>query len=393
MQQDERSAPGLDDSPPPQLEDEATFVALGDVHLDTPFAWAPEAVSRMRRNDLRDVLSAAVAVAAEVQADALLLAGDIYEHERVTPDTARFIARVLNGCETQVLVSPGNHDWLAASSVWATAAFEDHVHIFDGRELEPFDVGPTTVWGAAHHQPSGTGNFLDGFHIDRPGFNLALFHGSEKAGFSIEEPEHSGSSKQPHAPFEARQIPNAGLDHAVVGHFHRRREAIHHTYPGNPAPLAFGEPGDGGAVVLHIDAVGGIDRQWRDLSQRSMHDIEIDVSGCLDASAIRDVVAARTGHLEGLIRLNLTGEVEQSIELVDSDLLSAVGASVDHAVVRRSKLRQALDLTTLRGEASVRGQFVRAVLEDPTIDDETRYAVLATGLRALDGRRDLDVAS
>ncbi|MEZ5280755.1 MAG: metallophosphoesterase [Acidimicrobiales bacterium] len=369
-----------------------TFVALGDLHLDTPFAWAPASVGRLRRNDLRDALEASVALCETAGADALLLAGDIYEHDRITPDTARFITRVLNRCSCRVLVAPGNHDWLSPSSVWATADFDDHVHVFDGRSLEPVRIAGVTVWGAAHHSPSGTPGFLDDFRVRGEGPHLGLFHGSEKAGFSIEDRDQSGRSKQPHAPFEASQIPRSGLAHAVVGHFHRRREATHHTYPGNPAPLAFGEQGGGGAVVLGVTPAGAVERAWHSVSARSMHDVEIDVTGCFDASAIRDEVASKTAGLSGLVRLSLTGEIDQSIELVDDDVAAAVSPTIDHVVVRRTKLSQALDFTTLQAEASVRGQFVRSVLYDQRLDEQTRFAVLATGLRALDGRRDLDVS-
>ena len=50
----------------------------------------------------------------------------------------------------------------------------------------------------------------------------------------------------------------------------------------------------------------------------------------------------------------------------------------------------AYDLDRLATESTVRGQFVRLATDD--IDDpELRRQVVTTGLRALDGRRDLEV--
>ncbi len=367
------------------------LVALSDLHLDTPFTWAPEEIGRLRRSDLRQALTTTIALAQRVGADALVLPGDLYEHERANPDTARFLERVLNDAELPVLVAPGNHDPLTPSSVWATTGWAPHVHVFDGRQLEPFALADgLTIWGAAHHRQTGTPGFLETASISGPGVHVALFHGSENSGFQAEGRDEAGRSKQPHAPFDAAMIPEVGLHHAIVGHFHRRREAPHHTYPGNPAPLSFGEPGDGGAVVIDVGSDGHVRRRWYSVSDRPMDDVEIDVTGCGDATAVADAVRLATSTARGLVRVTLTGELSPGVSLVDDELLAVV-EHADHAVLRRRKLWLGYDLELIAAENSVRGAFVRGVRGDESLDEELRADVIATGLRALDGRSDLDV--
>lgn len=364
------------------------LVALSDLHLDTPFAWAPVEIGRLRRQDLRQCLVATLTLAASVGADAVVLAGDIYEHERITPDTTAFLARVLAEVDPlPVLVAPGNHDWYGRTSAWATTSWSPNVHVFDGRRLGPYALRDGLhVWGAAHHAPAHTPGFLDGFRVDRGGVHIGLFHGSERAGIQLE-----GADKEPHAPFEASAIPRTGLHHAIVGHFHRRREGAHHTYPGNPAVLAFGEPGDGGAVIVDIDEHGRVERRWVGVATRHVGDVEVDVTGCADADDVTGRVEAALAGVSGLIRLTLTGELAPEVELVDADLGRLATGAIDHLVVRRAKLRVAYDLDALREEATVRGQFIRNVVADPDLDDDTRHRIITTGLRALDGRTDLDV--
>ncbi len=53
-------------------------------------------------------------------------------------------------------------------------------------------------------------------------------------------------------------------------------------------------------------------------------------------------------------------------------------------------LSVAYDLERLATESTVRGQFVRLATDDIE-DPELRRQVVTTGLRALDGRRDLEV--
>jgi hypothetical protein len=62
---------------------------------------------------------------------------------------------------------------------------------------------------------------------------------------------------------------------------------------------------------------------------------------------------------------------------------------LDGLLVRLGQLRPAYDLATIAEEPTVRGQFVRDVL-DAELDDADRRRVLSIGLRALEGQAELD---
>ena len=125
-----------------------------------------------------------------------------------------------------------------------------------------------TLWGAAHRAPARTLGFLDEFKVDRGGIHLALFHGSERGGFAADEP-----GEQPHAPFDAAQIEAAGLHHALVGHYHRPRDAERYTYPGNPDFLTFGEDAERGAVVVTVLPDGRVERERHRVGMTEAHDL------------------------------------------------------------------------------------------------------------------------
>ena len=59
-------------------------------------------------------------------------------------------------------------------------------------------------------------------------------------------------------------------------------------------------------------------------------------------------------------------------------------------LIRMGRIRPRFDLEAIAKEPTVRGQFVRNVLA-AVMDDEKRQRVLLTGLRALEGKRDLEV--
>lgn len=369
------------------------FVLFADVHLDTPFTWAEPDAARRRRQALRDAVARVVALADEVGADALLCAGDLYEHERFAPDTGAFLRQRFADAGRPVLISPGNHDWYGPESLYATVDWPDHVVVFTQPQLTPVEVGDgVTVWGAAHRAPSGAGDAFDEARADGRGVHLALIHASERSGLAWQ-----GDDKHPHAPFDETRVPDAGFAHALCGHYHRPRAGRWHTYPGNPEPLSFGEDGRRGAVVVDVDADGGIHRDWRVVSETVWHDIEVDVTGCETVddclSRARQAVAGRSG----VVRLTVGGELPPEVPLApDRDLTpTALGAGSPEGpqalVVRSGPLHAAIDVEAVAGQETVAGQFVRDVRADASLDEETRQRVLMVGLRALAGRREVDV--
>ena len=70
--------------------------------------------------------------------------------------------------------------------------------------------------------------------------------------------------------------------------------------------------------------------------------------------------------------------------------LAEVQHSLEGLIIRMSRIRPRFDVAAIAKETTVRGQFVRNVLA-AVMDDEKRQRVLMTGLRALEGKRDLEV--
>ena len=254
---------------------------FADLHLDTAFTWAPSEHARLRRQNLMQTLERIVTATLEQEVDALFCGGDLFEHERISPDTERFLTSAFGELEAiPVFIAPGNHDWLGTRSAYARLEWTKNVHIFVADEFQPVElVDGITLWGAAHRQPAGTGDFFDGFQVDRPGVNLALFHGAERRGFP-------GSASEVHAPFEVESIERSGFDHAFIGHYHMPRHAEWHTYPGNPDPLTFGESGDRGLVIATVGADGSVRRETLQVTCSRVHDVEVDVTDCSDSSPL-----------------------------------------------------------------------------------------------------------
>lgn len=366
------------------------IVHFADLHLDSAFAWceATGDVARRRREALRETLRQIVGLARSTGADALFCGGDLYEHDRVTPDTSKFLQQTFADLEpVRVYIAPGNHDWYGPASIYATEEWSPNVHIFREDSLQPVELATgITLWGGAHLGPANTDNFLgDGFRVSGPGAHFALFHGAEQSWLAAQ-----GKRKKPHAPFETDDVPESGLHHAFLGHYHRPADRRFHTYPGNPDPLQFGEDGTRGPVVATIDAEGSVACERHVVAVTPVHDLRLDVTGLTSRQQIRDALRGMTESLAGLARLTVCGDLEPSLDLQEETIREQLLGCFEAVQIRMSGLPLAYDLEEIRQEPTVRGQFVEDV-QGSDLPEVEKRRVLRMGLRALDGRDDLEV--
>ena len=366
------------------------LLAFSDLHLDAPFARSGPRLARLRRAELRDTLSRIVRLAGDLEVDALLCAGDLYEHELFTPDTVQMLQRVFGEvAPIPVLVAPGNHDWYGAGSIYATAKWSPNVHIFDSENLMAYDgLDGVRIWGFAHTNPSHTINPLEGFRATGTGLHIGLLHGSELAGWANIAKAHP--EKVRHAPFRAESIPRAGLAHGIVGHYHIPFEGEFHTYSGAPAPLSFKDQGKGGTVEIVFDDRGAVfKRTLHRVTRLDVHDLDFDISGYADFGEIERRMDALLAPLEGIARVTIQGELGAAVEL-DTRVLGERRGRLKDLLVRVGSVYPGYDLAVIKEEPTVRGAFVRDLME-ADLDDDERHRVIITGLRALEGRSDLAV--
>lgn len=361
------------------------ILAFADLHLDVPFAWADQRTARVRRAKRRRTLENIIRLAQEESVDFLFCAGDLFEHERITPDTVEFLRATFANSGLRTFVVPGNHDWLGPESPYAQPGWGENVTIFSEDHLVPVALADgLTLWGAAHRVPANTDNFFANFRADRGGVNLVLAHASERSALPLQ-----GTAKLPHSPFDARELEDASIDLAVLGHYHFPNEGPRFIYPGNPDPLEFGETGERGAVLLTIGGDGRVTRERRSVAVSEVHDLVLALNGERHRDEVAERIRVAVARLGGSVRVTLRGELAPTVEL-DLRELKEVAPHLDALVVRTSDLGFAYDVDAMAAEPTVRGQFVRDARAQ-VADETLRRRVILTGLRAFDGRRDLEV--
>jgi DNA repair exonuclease SbcCD nuclease subunit len=355
-----------------------TILHIADIHLDRVFASADDRRAAVRRRaELRDALLRALAAGRDQGVDAICLAGDVYEHETVTADTAAFLEQALGGAGVPVLVAPGNHDPWVPGSVWERVRWPENVHVFTRDAFEPYELaGDAVVWGAAFTGRDCGGGAVTSFAVpDDRRTHLLLVHAALVGEQWLEDAAHR--------PVTRRQLEATGAAHVMLGHFHDGRGDDFLRYPGSPEPLGWGErDGDHGAALVRVEA-GGVTSTPVPLACRRYVEAVVSVDGARSSAEVeRAVRAAAVANAGASLRVVVTGEVDPGCEVDVVALVERCGEGTAELVVR-DRTVPAYDLGAIAAEATVRGRFAAGLLESK--EPHARDALIA-GLRALDGR-------
>lgn len=189
-----------------------SLVHSSDLHIgdvETTRAYGGDAVG-----PLAFVLDAARLV----RADAVLLAGDIFENNRVPRALALDVARLLAAAGRPVVVLPGNHDPLVADAVWRLAALNAPDHVFvlgPGRRrkvrLEAFGL---ELWGNAHL------DYDDMLPLRGPVRRTSTFQVALAHGHFVAVPDRRRKPRPAWLIGQA-EIAATGADYVALGHWNR----------------------------------------------------------------------------------------------------------------------------------------------------------------------------
>ena len=363
-----------------------TVVHAADVHLDRAFTdRGLRLTGRERRNALHDAFFRIVDLART--ADALCIAGDLYEHEHVTGDTENMLVSKLGELPCPVLLLPGNHDPHLPGSLYERAAWPDNVHVFRTLRPEPFELSrEVVVWGIAYTARELRPDIVRSFRAPGDGrVHLLLLHGSLVGSFLGAESDH--------LPVTDDELAQTGAAFVMLGHFHGGIVRGNACYPGSPEPFNWGERGLHGVNLLTIDAAD-VRSDLRPINKLSFDELELDVTGATSGAVVEEQIRK---NIETKIdpgrtlRVVLTGEIDQMCEINSLELGERCEEGFADVLVD-DRTVPAFNLQEIALEQTVRGRFVSALLkraeENP---DESARALAAarTGLRALDGRTDL----
>lgn len=266
------------------------FVHVADVHLDTSFAGRSESVRRRLREASREALRRAVDLAIREDAHAFLVAGDLFDGERLSFQTERFLMEQAHRLEEQgitLVYATGNHDPGAPDNGPRPLAWPAKVRVAaDGtprriaipdREGRP--VGFVTAVG---HATTREQEDLSR-RVPRPVGELpevGLLHTQVHAS-------PGGEAHHAYAPSELGWLVRSGYDYWALGHVHVRQLLSQDppvVYAGSLQGRTHAETGPKGAYLVDLSDRGAPAISFRALAPIRWETVRVD--GLHDADSL-----------------------------------------------------------------------------------------------------------
>ena len=316
------------------------LVHAADIHLDSPLRtltdkFDDDDLVRMLRQATRRALENLVELTVAEGADALLLAGDIYDGDWQDYATGRFFVeqmRRLDDAGIRVFMISGNHD--AASEITRTLTLPRNVTALGS--ARPETVTDDDLGLAVHGQSYASRDIQENLVLAYPRpirglVNVGLLHTAADGA----------EGHAPYAPCTADDLTRVGYEYFALGHVHSHRivcDGEHvAAFSGNLQGRHSRETGPKGALVVDVEPGRPALVRHVPCDVARWAALTVDVTACDSVEDVLERAEARlraardeAGDRPVVARVTFTGRSRAAADLADeermhSDLRVAAG--------------------------------------------------------------------
>ncbi len=340
------------------------FIHTSDLHLDTSFSGSgfPSQLGARKREAIRATLRRILEKARTENVSFLLIAGDLFEHDRVTADTVEFLRlQFENLVPMPVFIAPGNHDPAIPGSPYIDERWPDNVHIFKTEEFQSVELKRIGV--------RITGFGFARTHIEehpclalaplpQDAFNVLVFHGSDVSRVPL--------GKTRHAPFSPEELTSKNIGYCALGHYHQQgpvggaQSSV--WYSGIPEGRGWDEEGAHGFLLVEIEG-GTVRVHPMSSGQYPLRTLTIVCDGLASREQILERILERKEDVfdpQTILRIRLQGALDPRVDLAYSEMEERLRGEVLH-LAWDNQTHAAVDYDSLALEKTLRGHFVRAL--------------------------------
>ncbi len=375
------------------------IIHAGDIHLDTPYRRHDDAARARLREAGREAFTRLIDLALERKADALLLAGDLFDNDWLTLATERVLVDELmraTSAGVTVVYATGNHDpgranYRAMGIDWPKEGF----HLVASRQPRRIAIereGEVVGWvvAAGHQTPREDRDLAAGFPTaPGPEPAVGLLHAQVTRAAAAEQHDR-------YAPTTLETL-DPSYAYWALGHIHQRQEVrrdppVH--YSGNLQGRHFAEEGAKGALVVTLERGAVPEIEFEPLAPVRWETIEpAGLNAAQHLADVHDAVAtafdSRLGGAdvdqEWILRVDLRGACPLAPLLASGDERTELAAqlrddlNVLDVEVRDRGLHPPMDIEAHRDQPHLLGHTL-ALLQRAANDDTELDRITPTEL-------------
>ena len=317
------------------------IIHTGDLHLKKFYKGRlPLEVSNKLLEDSWRALFEVFEFSNEVQADIILIAGDLFEKEFFDlRDLNRFLdlVKIVNA---KVFIAFGNHDYLSEDNLFLKVSLPENLYIFKN-ELNYFELSElnTRIYGISYDSYNFKKDFSQ-VKLDKNFINIGLFH--------------SDLRDERYLPLDENFM--SEFNYLALGHIHKRGKVLDNAYySGSLIPLSFKDEGKRG--IIFLDDEKKI-LEYKDFSRREFVNLDVKISEDMTFSEILKNLQDKIEE-DNLYRITLKGKSphKREIESFLRENLSAFYFEINNEVTQ-----------ALEGDLEIKDKYILDLLD--TFSDE-----------------------
>lgn len=350
------------------------IIHCSDIHLDSPMEHNLTAAQARERNaEICATFGRLVRYALEHQVDAVLMAGDLFDGERVSARTADFVMDRIRQTEgVDFLYLRGNHD--AQRSVFEERELPENLKYFGG-DWTGYRYGNVVITGMELDREKWDAAY-DALQLQPEDVNIVTLHGQVST--------QSGEELIPLPKLRGKHINYLALGHIHSCQLEKLDDRGVWCYCGCLEGRGFDECGEKGFMLLDIQD-GQVKPSFVPFAKRTLREVTVDISELSTISQLQSAMeqAAKEISSDSLVKFTLTGTYTLQTQKDLAFLLKMLEPEF-YFVKIKDESRLKIEKESYQNDVSLKGEFIRMVMASDKPEDEKEQIILC-GIRALSG--------
>lgn len=365
---------------------------ISDVHVNSSYANKDEMIRKKLKSCIFESLNAMINFSIEQKIDALIIAGDFFDHEKITfkdeiEVQSLFNKLLMEGCH--IIYVTGNHDPMKTAPFLNLLTAHDSFHLIDDEKVEILELKNVKgesykVIGVGHKSKNEQRSLIKNYpHKSDDGIWVGVAHASVPSALSTPD-------KQNYMATPLKVIEDLNYDYFALGHIHIRQKLTPKiAYSGNIQGLNIKETGVKGGYLVEIEKshtkVSEVDfgaMQWEIIEIKLTPEITtlVDLQSLLLNQIMAKLSEIKLPSRNVIIRIVLSGKSSLKEALSDytnvdylCDVLKTKVGLMD-VEIKINQLSSPIDVGELMNEHTVLSQMIERMFNE-SYEDELLHKI------------------
>ena len=354
------------------------IIHCSDLHLDSKMETnLDKEKARERKNEILITFERMIKYAKENDVKAIIIAGDLFDKKTISVKAKNTVKNaIISNPEIDFLYLKGNHD--EAGFIDEDESIPSNLKTFNNN-WTTYKYEEVTISGIEFND-NDVYDIYNSLFLEKNDLNIVVMHGQET----------ETNIKDKTETINLKELKNKNIDYLALGHIHSFKQKKLdkrgiYCYSGCLEGRGFDECGEKGFVLLNIENKK-IESEFIPFSSRNLYEIFTDITGVTENSEIERRILKSIKNIPktSLVKIILEGEVEIGEER-DIEYLTKKFSSNFYYLKIEDKPKIKIDYMKYKNDISLKGEFIRTVLEQEDLTEEEKSKVISTGIKALSG--------